>query len=118
LLELLEPELRRLARVSLRRTPGLERRIQPDELVNEAYLRLQQYLGTRQDVSFDSRRLFVGMVLKVMRHVLLDLAKRGGDSKPQSAELMGQSTATLKRQLAAARQCFEVQVGPGMPDSP
>jgi RNA polymerase sigma factor (TIGR02999 family) len=162
---LLEPELRQLARSSLRRTPGLERKIQPDELVNEAYLRLQQYLGTREDVSFENRRPFFAMVLKVMRHVLLDVAKKGGESRPrttlmlpaaaaeavqdreksidahafyqaldrlhakneqqaaaielhyiagwtleQSAEQMGLSTATLKRQLAAARQWFEVQL--------
>jgi RNA polymerase sigma factor (TIGR02999 family) len=165
LFDLLEPELRQLARGSLRRTPGLERKIQPDELVNEAYLRLQQYLGTREDVSFENRRLFFGMVMKVMRHVLLDLAKKGGEAKPrttlmlpvkegqaksdqartldtyafyealdrlrsknelqasaielhyvagwtleESAEMMGLSTATLKRQLAAARQWFEVQL--------
>src|SRR4029078_12232156 len=105
------------------------------------------------------------MVLKVMRHVLLDLAKSGGQSKPrttlilserdiehlpddkqevdaevfyktldrlraknarqaeaielhyvagwtleESAELLGLSTPTLKRQLAAARQWFEMQL--------
>jgi RNA polymerase sigma factor (TIGR02999 family) len=165
LFQLLEPELRKLARSSLRRVPGLERKIQPDELVNETYLRLQQYLGTREDVSFENRRPFFAMVLKVMRHVLLDLARKGGESKlrttlmlpvtaaeavpvpeksidaytfyqaldrlhaknerqaaaielhyiagwtlEQSAELMGLSTATLKRQLAAARQWFEVQL--------
>jgi RNA polymerase sigma factor (TIGR02999 family) len=172
LFDLIEPELRQLARSSLRRTPGLERKIQPDELVNEAYLRLQQYLGTREDVSFENRRRFFGMVMKVMRHVLLDLAKKGGEAKPrtslmlpvkdaevksdrgrvidayafydaldrlraknelqasaielhyvagwtleESAEMMGLSTATLKRQLSAARQWFEVQLVDSAPPS-
>lgn len=164
LFALLEPKLRELARSSLRKTPGLERKLQPDELVNEAYLKLQQYLGTRQNVSFENRRLFFSMVMKVMRHVLLDLAKKGGQSKPrtslmlpvteaqavvrradaidafvfyealdrlrakneaqataielhyiagwtleESAEMTGLSTATLKRQLVAARQWLELQ---------
>jgi RNA polymerase sigma factor (TIGR02999 family) len=168
LFELLEPELRDLARSSLRNAPDLQRRLQPDELVNEAYLRLQHYLGTREGVSFENRRPFFSMLLKVMRHVLLDVAKKGGESKPrttlmlpvsdaevvgdggrvidayvfyealdrlrakneiqasaielhyiagwtleESAELMGLSTATLKRQLAAARQWFEVQLSAG-----
>ena len=169
LFAVLEPKLRELARSSLRRTPGLERKLHPDELVNEAYLKLQQYLGTRQDVSFENRRLFFSMVLKVMRHVLLDLAKKGGQAHPrttlmlpvgeaeaiarsedidtadfyraldrlrdkneqqaaaielhyivgwtleESADLMGLSTATLKRQLAAARQWFEVQLSSATP---
>jgi RNA polymerase sigma factor (TIGR02999 family) len=165
LFSLLEPKLRELARSALRRMPGLERKIQPDELVNEAYLKLQQYLGTRRDVSFENRRLFFGMVMKVMRHLLLDVARKGGQHQPrttlmltvshadavanrdrgidaygfyqaldrlrsknesqaeaielhyiagwtleQSADLMGLSTATLKRQLAAARQWLEVQL--------
>jgi RNA polymerase sigma factor (TIGR02999 family) len=165
LFDLLEPELRDLARSALRRMPGFERKLQPDELVSETYVRLQQYLGTRHDVSFENRRPFFAMVLKVMRHVLLDVAKRGGAAKPrttlmlpvtdaaevadeshvidayvfyetldrlraknehqaaaielhyiagwtleESAEIMGHSTATLKRQLAAARQWFEVQL--------
>jgi RNA polymerase sigma factor (TIGR02999 family) len=167
LFDLLEPELRQLARSSLGNAPDLQRKLQPDELVNEAYLRLQQYLGTREDVSFENRRRFFAMVLKVMRNVLLDVAKKGGQSKPrttlmlpiteaalqasphdkqpvdtdafyqtldrlraknedqaaalelhylagwtleESAEITGLSTATLKRQLAAARQWFEVQL--------
>jgi RNA polymerase sigma factor (TIGR02999 family) len=165
LFRVLEPELRQLAQSSLRRVRGVERKIQPDELVNDAYLKLKQYLSSREDVSFENRRAFYGLVLKVMRHVLLDLAKKGGKSKlrttlvfpiaaaeavpdrksidaftfylaldrlhaknehqavalelhyiagwtlEQSAELMGLSTATLKRQLAVARQWLEFQLG-------
>lgn len=161
----LEPHLRELARSALGRMPGLERKVQPDELVNEAYLKLQRYLGARRDVSFENRRFFFAMVMKVMRHVLLDVARRGGQHQPrttlflplshadvaadrgkaidafefyetldrlrsknenqaaaielhyiagwtleQSADLMGLSTATLKRQLVAARQWLEVQL--------
>jgi RNA polymerase sigma factor (TIGR02999 family) len=165
LFDLLEPELHQLALASLHRMPGLERKLQPDELVSEAYLRLQQYLGTRDDVSFENRRCFYSMVLKVMRQVLVDLARKGGQAKPrttfmltmsaaekagddgqavsayafyevldrlraknprqadaielhyvagwtlnESADQMGLSTATLKRQLAAARQWFDLQL--------
>ena len=168
LFELLEPELRQLARAALRRTPDLQRKLQPDELVSEVYLRLKHYLNTRDDVSFENRRPFFKMVLTVMRHVLLDLARSGGQSKPgttlllserhaesvadthraidaflfydtldrlraknetqamaielhyvagwtlaESAEMMGLSTATLKRQLAVARQWFEIQLVSG-----
>jgi RNA polymerase sigma factor (TIGR02999 family) len=168
LFDVLEPELRQLAKSALRKTPDLQRKLMPDELISEMYVRLKQYLDTRDDVSFENRRAFFAMVLKVMRHVLLDLAKSGGRSKPrttlilpltdadrvgeksrtveayefyetldrlrlknrdqagaielhyiagwtleESAELMGLSTATLKRQLAAARQWFEVQLSAG-----
>jgi len=167
LFHLLEPELQKLAQSSLRRMSGLDRRIQPEELVSEVYLRLKHYLGTHEDVSFENRRPFFAMILRVMRQILLDVAKKGGASAPrttlmlpasaaqaapdrgrlidayafyealdrlrvknqaqaaavelhyiagwtlqQSAEMMGLSTATLKRQLAAARQWFEMQLTP------
>ena len=165
LFELIEPELVKLARSVLRRNPNMGRRLEPEELVSETYVRLKAYLGQRQDVSFENRRYFYSMVVTVMRNLLLDMVKRGGKARPQtariftmsaaehvpdgpagidayafyqaldrlkaknerqaraielhyiigltlddSANLMGLSTATLKRQLAAARQWFEQQL--------
>ena len=57
------------------------------------------------------------MVLKVMRHVLLDLANRGGDSKPQSAEFDRSVDGDVEARAGRRSQWFEVQLGPGMPDS-
>jgi RNA polymerase sigma factor (TIGR02999 family) len=165
LFELIEPELLTLARTAIAGRVGFARRFEPCELVSETYIRLKHYLGSDRDVSFENRRRFYAMVLKVMRNLLLDAVKKGGKSKPdttlilplttqigmaegsqavdvmafyealdrlrkkneqqaaaiehhyitgwtldESAELMGLSTATLKRQLAAARQWFEVQL--------
>src|SRR4029079_19429511 len=90
LFDLLEPELRVLASSALRRTADLRRKLQPEELVSEAYVRLKQYLNTRDDVSFENRRPFFKMVLKVMRHVLLDLAKSGGQSKPRTTLILSE----------------------------
>ena len=135
--------------------PGLERKIQPEELVNEAYLKLQQYLDSREDVSFRiSSTVLRNGPGKSCGTCCSNLAKKGGESTlrttlmlavaaaeavpdrtsidafafyraleplhvkngqqavavelhyiagwtlQQSAELMGLSTATLKRQLS------------------
>jgi RNA polymerase sigma factor (TIGR02999 family) len=157
-----EPELRRLAESAIRRLPALAHRLEPAELVNEAYIRLHNAGSVR----FANRRFFYAMAVKIMRHILLDLAKQGGQSRPRSlmvltlgraqgvadagglvdavgfydlldrlreknpaqaealemhyvagwtlsecAEQLGLSTATLKRQLAAARQWFAASLG-------
>src|SRR5204862_3043501 len=84
LFALIEPELLKLARSVVYNNADLARRIEPGELVSEAYIRLKQYLGSNRDVSFENRRRFYAMVLKVMRNVLLDAAKKGGQSRPQT----------------------------------
>ena len=74
-------ELRRLATSLMRRQPA-GHTLQPTALVNEVYLRL----ADRQELSFENRSAFLGLVAKVMRRVLVDHArareadKRGGKS--------------------------------------
>lgn len=72
-------ELRRLARLQLRREPaGLS--LQPTALVHEAYLRL-----VKADVSWQDRTHFMSVAARVMRRILVEHArarrarKRGGD---------------------------------------
>ena len=79
LLELVYPDLRRLAAQQFRaERPGHV--LQPTALVNEAYLRLVSH----QDQSWDSRAHFFGAAAQLMRRILIDHArtararKRGG----------------------------------------
>jgi RNA polymerase sigma-70 factor, ECF subfamily len=74
-------ELRRLAHRHLRR----ERKdltLQTSAMVNEAYLRLIDW----QNVKWENRAHFFGAAAKIMRHILVDLArsrrnaKRGGNA--------------------------------------
>ncbi len=71
LVPLVEVELRRLARGYLRR----ERRghvLQTTALVNEAFVRLVGW----QDVTWQSRAHFFAMAAQLMRHILVDIARR------------------------------------------
>ena len=79
---LVEPELRRLARLYM----GRERRnhtLQPTALVNEAFLRLTD----ARHVRWQDRAHFFGISARLMRRVLVDHArargyrKRGGDAQ-------------------------------------
>ena len=161
---MIEPELLKLARSTIYNNQDFVRRLEPSELVNEAYVCLKRSLGSNRDVSFENRRRFYAMVLKVMRlscwtwprraasrspprlwscrslrpkrlqrenslsrqpvHEALDHPRTKNEEQAEaielhyivgwtldeSAEMMGLSTATLKRQLAAARQWFQVQL--------
>jgi RNA polymerase sigma factor (TIGR02999 family) len=70
LLPIVHDELRRIARRALR---GERRRpLQTAELVNEAYLRL---VG-RQDADWQGRTHFLAVAARVMRHLLVDMARR------------------------------------------
>ena len=76
-----ESELRRLARVYLRKE-GLGKTLEPTALVNEAYLRLIEW----NKVAWQNRAHFYAVAAKIMRRVLVDQAlarrsqKRGGDA--------------------------------------
>ena len=71
LVPLVEGELRRLARGYLRRErPGHV--LQTTALVNEAFVRL---LGW-EDVNWQNRAHFLGMAAQLMRHILVDIARR------------------------------------------
>lgn len=71
LVPLIEAELRQLARRYLRRErPGHV--LQTTALVNEAFVRLL----TWQNVSWQNRAHFVGMAARLMRNILVDIARR------------------------------------------
>ncbi len=71
LVPLIEAELRQLARRYLRRErPGHV--LQTTALVNEAFVRLL----TWQNVSWQNRAHFVAMAARLMRNVLVDIARR------------------------------------------
>jgi len=71
LVPLIEAELRQVARRYLRRErPGHV--LQTTALVNEAFVRLL----TWQNVSWQNRAHFVGMAARLMRNILVDIARR------------------------------------------
>jgi RNA polymerase sigma-70 factor (ECF subfamily) len=77
LVPLVETELRQLARRYLRRErPGHV--LQTTALMNEAYVRLLNW----QDVSWQNRAHFVAMAARLMRNILVDLARR----RPKAAD--------------------------------
>jgi RNA polymerase sigma factor (TIGR02999 family) len=71
LVPLVEAELRRLARGYLRRERA-GHVLQTTALVNEAFVRLVGW----QDVNWQNRAHFVGMAARLMRHILVDIARR------------------------------------------
>ena len=71
LVPLVEAELRRLARGYLRRErPGHV--LQTTALVNEAFVRLVGW----QEVKWQNRAHFIAMAAQLMRHILVDIARR------------------------------------------
>src|SRR5687768_12575154 len=71
LIQLVYPELRRLARQYMRRERP-EHTLQTSALINEAYLRL---LG-QQHTEWNHRSHFYAVASQVMRHILVDHARR------------------------------------------
>jgi RNA polymerase sigma factor (TIGR02999 family) len=93
LVPLVEAELRRLARGYLRRErPGHV--LQTTALVNEAFVRL---LGW-QDVNWQNRAHFLGVAARLMRHILVDIARR----RIRSAEGQGVLVVDLSEAERAA----------------
>ena len=82
LVPLVYPELRRLARVYMARENS-GHTLQTSALINEAYLRLVN----QQDVEWQNRAHFFAVAAQVMRHILVDHArkyrygKRGGGAE-------------------------------------
>jgi len=112
LMEVVYPELRKLARALLRRErPGHV--LQPTALVNEAYLR---FVG-HDHHSWQNRVHFFGAAAQVMRRILVDHAranlarKRGGgasrtelDAAPLIAEMPSIEMLALDRALGELEQ--------------
>lgn len=97
LIPLVEAELRRLAHHHMSRERA-GHTLQTTALVNEAYLRL-----VGQNISWQNRAHFFGIAARLMRHLLVDYArrrqyaKRGGDARQVSldeAALVGQERAS------------------------
>jgi RNA polymerase sigma factor (TIGR02999 family) len=80
LMPLVYDELRRLANSYLRRERP-NHTLQPTELVHEAYLRLID----QQSVSWQNRAQFFGLAATLMRHILVDHARRRRAAKRQGA---------------------------------
>src|SRR5512134_3317990 len=79
LIPLVEAELRRLARRFMRRERG-DHTLQTSALINEAYVKLVD----QQNVQWQDRAHFLAVSAQIMRHILIDharkhqYAKRGG----------------------------------------
>jgi RNA polymerase sigma factor (TIGR02999 family) len=91
LVPIVEGELRRLARAYLQRErPGHV--LQTTALVNEAFVRLLNWKG----VSWQNRAHFVAMSARLMRHVLVDMAR----DRPKGAD----GAEVMMVDLAAAHE--------------
>lgn len=77
-----EAELRAIAARALRREGGLGHKIDPRELVSEAYLRLREYA-----IDTPNRAPFFHLMAKAMRQCLLDLARRDAAEKRPPSRL-------------------------------
>ena len=71
LIKLVQPELRRLARQYMRRENPAHT-LQTSALINEAYLRLVD----QRDSTWSNREHFFAIASQVMRHILIDHARR------------------------------------------
>ncbi len=79
---LVDHELRKIAQSMLRRESGFDHKIDPRELVNEAYLALRDY-----PIVTVNRGPFFRLMGRAMRHYLLDLADRDHAAKRPPSKL-------------------------------
>jgi RNA polymerase sigma-70 factor (ECF subfamily) len=90
LLELVYPELRRIARHYLR-SERSGHTLQPTALVNEAYLQLTQQL----DKDWQGRSHFFAVAAQLMRRILVDYARRKKAAKRDGARQQVELTDSL-----------------------
>src|SRR5207244_8923434 len=108
LLPLVQDELRRLAVRHLRHERA-NHTLQPTALVNEAYMRL---VG-QQKVEWQSRAQFYGLASTLMRHILVDYArknqaaKRGGDAQRISLENINEAVLDPQIEFLAVNASLE-----------
>ena len=108
LLPLVRDELHRLAVRHLRHERA-NHTLQPTALVNEAYMRL---VG-QQKVEWQSRAQFYGLASTLMRHILVDYArknqtaKRGGDLHRISLESANQIALDPQIEFLAIHEALE-----------
>jgi RNA polymerase sigma factor (TIGR02999 family) len=91
LIPLVHDELRRLAGRLLRHERA-NHTLQPTALVNEVYLRLVN----PQEVDWQSRSQFFGLASKLMRHILVDYARKNRTAKRGGPELQRAPHEVLK----------------------
>ena len=98
LMQLVYPELRRLARRYMNRENPAHT-LQTSALINEAYLRLVD----QQDTEWNNRGHFFAVSAQVMRHILIDHARRHHFAKRGAgAQLLPlDETAIVSRERAA-----------------
>lgn len=108
LLPLVNTELRQLARRYMRReNPG--HTLQTSALVNEAYMRLID----QQQVRWQNRAHFLGIVAQLMRRILIDharnhhYAKRGGGALRVSLDEAAAVTEARAAELLAVDEALE-----------
>lgn len=104
LFRLVEKQLMALARSRVR-ADGSYMELTPAELVNESYIRM---FG-QDDVPWKDRKHFFNAASTVMRHILIDEArrqsaeKRGGGKKPQSLDEQNVDMEDRKKGVQAER---------------
>ncbi|MFN2502137.1 MAG: sigma-70 family RNA polymerase sigma factor [Pyrinomonadaceae bacterium] len=98
LMPLVYPELRKVARRYMRRERE-EHTLQTSALINEAYLRLVD----QQAVEWQDRGHFFAMATQVMRHILIDHARRATyEKRGGRAQHLPLDDAAIVRQEKAA----------------
>jgi len=108
LMRLVLPEMRKLARRCLRRERQ-NHTLQPTALVNEAYIRLID----QRTVRWQDRSHFFSMAATIMRHILVDYArrkvraKRGGEALPVSFDESVMPLIEAPRELLALNDALD-----------
>ncbi len=108
LMRLVVPEMRKLARRCLRRERQ-NHTLQPTALVNEAYIRLVD----QRTVQWHDRLHFFSMAATIMRHILVDYArrkvraKRGGVAFPVSFDESFMPLVEAPRNLLALNDALD-----------
>lgn len=99
LVPLVYPELRRMAKRHMARE-GPEHTLQTSALINEAYLKLVD----QQDVQWQNRAHFFAVAAQVMRHILIDHARRHAyDKRGAGAQHVPLDEAAIVQEERAAQ---------------
>lgn len=87
---LVERELVKIAERTLRGEQGLARKIEPSELVNEAYIALREYA-----IATPNRAPFFSLMAKAMRNILIDIARADTAAKRPPSRLRVVETGVM-----------------------
>jgi len=98
----IEGDLQAIARRTINRMAHVRHKIQPTELVDELYIKLAEY-----DVAWENRHYFFAMVSRIMRNVLIDLA-RSGQAAKRPPSFMRLEAADVGESVSSGSSEFEV----------